>query len=154
MNKRDKKEHLIISGVYVIADILKKSQAAMFKDCILGDRLRFSSTVCHLGRGRAGSYATDITIENLRTGEKVIKTFNTLANVLRKFHIKAIEEEEVDMNTGLRTLTLTISGTTEQMKTHLRNTINSLDGWEAHETPMPWSSKSLGAGSSHHLVVK
>lgn len=81
------------SAKYRVMNILKKTNAKMFKDIEAGDILQFSVPLGYAGTGTGGTYAVDIKVENLsKPGSVTYKTFNQLPTVLGSFNL----EEEID----------------------------------------------------------
>ena len=74
-----------------IIEIKKKTTAKMFKDLKVGDVLQFSTEVKDVGRGYRGrTYATDIKVVNITTGDKVNKTFNQTGFIYGCFEFEVV----------------------------------------------------------------
>jgi membrane protease subunit (stomatin/prohibitin family) len=75
------------SGVITVKAINKKTQAKMFKDLKVGDQIYFSVPIEAAGRNRS-TYATYITVINMKTLEKTESSFNQLPTILKAFEFE------------------------------------------------------------------
>ena len=73
-----------------IVKINKVTKAKMFENLEVGDVIRMSIPVKGAGSGGRGTYASNIKIENVATGEYTFKTFNEIDNILSIFEFEAI----------------------------------------------------------------
>ncbi|MCY8549455.1 hypothetical protein MOD25_05995 [Bacillus haynesii] len=77
------------SEVLEVEKIITKTNAKMFKDLKIGDKIMLSIPVKKAGSNR-GTYASYITIENLQNGERAYKSFNQIEDMLNKFEFKIV----------------------------------------------------------------
>ncbi|MCP8969711.1 hypothetical protein [Ectobacillus ponti] len=84
----------LYSHQYRVVDILKKSNADMFKDIKVGDILQFSTSIVRntkgLGTSHSGVYATEILIENITQSMIVSRTMTKLLNILKHFELERV----------------------------------------------------------------
>jgi hypothetical protein len=68
------------SGLLKVIAVHKKTNAEVFKNLQVGDVIKMSIPVKPVGtRGsRSGTYAPNIAIRNMKTGEEGVKTFNQM----------------------------------------------------------------------------
>lgn len=78
---------MLRSDPITISKILKKTKAKMFENLKMGDSIEFSVPLKPAGRNK-GTYATYITIKNLKTGEETQSSFNQLPIVLKSFEFE------------------------------------------------------------------
>lgn len=78
---------ILDSGVITVKAIKKKTQAKMFKDLKIGDQIYFSVPIEAAGRNRS-TYATYITVTNMKTLEKTESSFNQLPTILKAFEFE------------------------------------------------------------------
>lgn len=76
---------LVLSGNYVVNNVLKKTSAKIFKDLVVGSKLNFTVTLCPAGQNRGQTYATYIKVTNTLTGEHNLFSFNEIARYLDCF---------------------------------------------------------------------
>ena len=76
------------SDLLTVVGINKKSSAKMFDKLKIGDIIRLSIEVVRVGTSRGRSYAPQIKVENIFTGECVFKTFNEIESVLSPFELQ------------------------------------------------------------------
>ena len=69
----------------VVVEVISKTNAQFFKELKVGDMLEFSTVLRGQGRGNNGTYAQNVVIKNVHTGETVVKTFNRLNSILNNF---------------------------------------------------------------------
>lgn len=72
------------SSVITITNIKRKTNAKMFCNLNVGDRIKFSVPIKYAGHNRS-TYATYITIIKLETGEQTQLSFNQLPIILNAF---------------------------------------------------------------------
>lgn len=75
------------SDEITVKKILRKTQARMFKDLKVGDKIQFSVPIEAAGRNRS-TYATYIKATNLGTNETTCSSFNQLPTVLKAFEFE------------------------------------------------------------------
>lgn len=80
------------SRVQVVSKILKKTQAAFFKNLEIGHEVEVTAFVRNPGRGR-GLYATSMRIGNITTGDEAEFTMTILAKHLAKFEFQEDRDE-------------------------------------------------------------
>jgi len=83
---------LLKSNILVVAKILRKTKARLFKDLKIGDKITFSVPIKHAGSNRGTTYSTYIETKNVATGEVVLNSFNQLPPLLETL----ILEEAID----------------------------------------------------------
>jgi hypothetical protein len=76
------------SNVFKIIKINKKSSARMFEDLSVGDEIIFTIEIEHLGTSRGRTYAPYIKIENIKTKEYTLKSFNQITSILSCFELQ------------------------------------------------------------------
>lgn len=76
----------------MLCNIISKSDAKMFKDLRIGDILIFNTTIKNVGSSRGRFYAIFMYAKNVKTNETVKKSFNEMANILKKFEFKICDE--------------------------------------------------------------
>lgn len=82
--------NLSISNKFIVKEIIKKSQAKMFKNLNVGDSVEFRLDIKHVGSGSKGrTYAPGLKIINLKTKESTIKTLNELPKILENFKFES-----------------------------------------------------------------
>ena len=79
---------ILSSNILTITKINKKSSAKMFKDLIVGDKIKLSIEVEYLGISRGRTYAPYIAIQNINTKEFTLKSFNQITSVLDCFELQ------------------------------------------------------------------
>lgn len=83
------------SSKYEVFNIIKKTNAKIFKDIEVGDILQFSVPLEYAGTGSGGTYAVDIRVENIsKPGNIAYKTFNQLPSLLRHFELEEIPDKD------------------------------------------------------------
>jgi len=75
------------SEIIIVRKIKRKSSARMFKDLKVNDIIVFSVPIETAGRNRS-TYATYITITNIRTCECTTSSFNQLPKILEAFELE------------------------------------------------------------------
>lgn len=80
---------LLQSDVLKVAKINKATKAKFFTDLSVGDEVRLSIPVKAAG-SNGGTYASYITITNLKTNDSVKKSFNELAPFLNIFDFETV----------------------------------------------------------------
>ncbi len=84
---------LSISNTFIVKEIIKKSQAKMFKNLNVGDSVEFRLDIKHIGTGSKGrTYASGIKIINVKSNELTIKTLNELPKILENFKFESEEK--------------------------------------------------------------
>ena len=83
-NRRLNMDIIMKSKVLEVVKINGKTQAKLFKDLKIGDKIQLSIPVDYAGFNR-GTYASYITVENIVTGNKTYKSFNLLPTLLNNF---------------------------------------------------------------------
>ena len=78
------------SSEYVVIRIKGKTQAEMFKDVEVGDKLQFSIPLKHAG-GSRGTHASYITAKNLTKNSLTKRSFNQLPGLLERFELEEVE---------------------------------------------------------------
>lgn len=73
-----------------IVKINRITKAKMFEDLKVGDVIRMSIPVKRAGSGGRGTYASNIKIENVATGDYAFKTFNEIGSMLSIFEFEAL----------------------------------------------------------------
>lgn len=76
---------ILRSKVLQVAKVESKTQAKLFKDLAVGDKIQLSVPVKYAGSNRGRTYASYIKVENIGTGEKVYRSFNQLPMLLNNF---------------------------------------------------------------------
>jgi hypothetical protein len=73
----------LISQQYKVTAIKAKTKAHVFEHVEVGDILEFQMFMSHSGRGRSGTYASDVlTINVTKNGMQTYKTQSQLSNIL------------------------------------------------------------------------
>ncbi|AGY48772.1 hypothetical protein Staley_89 [Bacillus phage Staley] len=73
----------LISQQYKVTAIKAKTKAHFFEHIDVGDILEFQMFMSHSGRGRSGTYASDVlTINVSKEGMQTYKTQSQLSNIL------------------------------------------------------------------------
>jgi hypothetical protein len=86
----------LVSQPYKIAAITRKTKAALFKDAVVGDTLRFSLAMTAPGsRTRGGSYAVSVRVENVTQGTHTYVTLNCIGDRLDCFALEPHVSAEV-----------------------------------------------------------
>ena len=80
-------EIVLSSKEYMVSRVFRKSKAKMFENLHVGSQIRFAVPLKSAGRNR-GTYATYITIENIKTGEETTSSFNQLPKILEAFELE------------------------------------------------------------------
>lgn len=70
-----------------INKINRKTQAKMFKDLKVGDKVEFSVPIKQAGSNR-GTYATYIIAENISSGARTNSSFNQMPRILDAFEFE------------------------------------------------------------------
>lgn len=79
---------LLESEVFEIKSIKKQTQAKIFKDMIVGDKVQFSIEIKESGFSISGSRrASYIRCTNLNTYQSVYKSFNELPKIIKCFEL-------------------------------------------------------------------
>ena len=79
---------LLESEVFEIKSIKKQTQAKMFKDMIVGDKVQFSIEIKESGFSMSGGRrASYIRCTNLNTYQSVYKSFNELPKIIKCFEL-------------------------------------------------------------------
>lgn len=76
---------ILKSEILTVRKIIRKTNAEMFKDLSVGDKIMLSLPVVHVGTSRGRTYAPHIKIENLNSHEVVSKTLNEIPQVFQCF---------------------------------------------------------------------
>ena len=84
---------ILESKKLLILDIKRKTKAKMFCDVKVGDMLQLSVPVEYVGSNRGRSYAVDIKVKNLNSGQVTHKTFNQITPLLNCFEMREIDDE-------------------------------------------------------------
>ncbi|AKC02712.1 hypothetical protein CPT_Stills84 [Bacillus phage Stills] len=75
----------LISQQYKVTEIKAKTKAYFFEHVEVGDILEFQMFMSHSGRGRSGTYASDVlTINVTKNGMQAYKTQSQLSNILSR----------------------------------------------------------------------
>lgn len=83
---------ILTSGELVVSEIIRKTTAKLFKDLVVGDKIKLSVILKPAGTNRGQTYSTYIKVENLNNGEKVFNSFNQLPKLIDCFKFKKLEE--------------------------------------------------------------
>ena len=79
---------LLESEVFEIKSIKKQTQAKIFKDMIVGDKVQFSIEIKESGFSMSGGRrASYIRCTNLNTYQSVYKSFNELPKIIKCFEL-------------------------------------------------------------------
>ena len=84
---------ILESKKLLVLDIKRKTKAKMFRDVKVGDILQLSVPIEYVGSNRGRSYAVDIKVKNLNSGQVAYKTFNQITSLLNCFEIKEIDNK-------------------------------------------------------------
>ena len=84
---------LLKSNTYQVVGIKNKTTSKFFKNIRMGSLLKFEVELKHAGSGDHGTYATNITVTNVKTKETVKKTFNQLSNILNNYELSCCGSE-------------------------------------------------------------
>lgn len=76
---------ILESKKLLVLDIKRKTKAKMFRDVKVGDILQLSVPIEYVGSNRGRSYAVDIKVKNLNSGQVAYKTFNQITSLLNCF---------------------------------------------------------------------
>ncbi len=79
-------EKIKLKNTLMVKTVKKKSQAALFKSLRTEDRIRLSTVIEY------NSYSPKVRVENIKTGEVVIKSINELNNIFDAFDLVEIKE--------------------------------------------------------------
>jgi len=81
---------ILKSKILKVKAVKKKTQAAMFENLEVGDKIRLSIPVSHAGtlHSSSGTRASYITAENLETGETTRASFNQMPRRLDVFEFE------------------------------------------------------------------
>ena len=83
---------MLVSQVFVITKILKKTKTRLIKDLKIGERIMFSMPMKGLGRGRSGIYASHVTVTNLDTDDKTRFTLNEMDRIFTLIELEKIND--------------------------------------------------------------
>lgn len=78
---------ILVSNVYTVEKIKKKTKAKMFENLKVGEQIQFSVPLRRVGRNNRGTYATYITAKNIDTGEVTEGSFNQLPKIIDSFEL-------------------------------------------------------------------
>lgn len=81
---------LMKGEILEVRKIVRK--AKLFSEIMVGDRLQLEIGVSGSGRSSRGIYANYITVSNLKTGDKVLKSFNQIGSILDCFEFVEVKE--------------------------------------------------------------
>jgi hypothetical protein len=79
-------EKIKLKNLLMVKTVKKKSQAVLFKNLRAEDRIQLSTTIEY------NSYSPKVRVENVRTGEVVIKSINELNNIFDCFDLIEVKE--------------------------------------------------------------
>jgi hypothetical protein len=82
---------LMISSIYTITNIKRKTNAKMFKNLKIGDKIEFFVPIKPADGGYRGTYAMYIAIRNISTSEVALNSFNQLPKILESFELEVVE---------------------------------------------------------------
>ncbi|MGG3986988.1 hypothetical protein [Bacillus smithii] len=73
-----------------VTEVKKKTKAKMFKNLKVGSKIMLSIPVKYAGKNSRGTYASDIGVENIETGEVTYKSFNETVPLLDLFEFEYV----------------------------------------------------------------
>lgn len=76
---------ITLRGKYFVAEVKKRTQAKLFKNLKVGDVIEFSVPLKRAGCSDGRTYASYVVIENLKSSERISKSFNQIARCLECF---------------------------------------------------------------------
>jgi hypothetical protein len=84
----------LVSAIYCVSAINRKTQAAKFKDWRVGDHIRFETYMKGVGGASGGGvYASTFYATNITQGTTVAKSQNEMVNVLSAFEFEECGED-------------------------------------------------------------
>lgn len=87
---------LLKSKPIKITSIKRKTQAKMLCNLVVGDIIQLSIKASRAGSNK-GTYASHVTVEHLKTGDKTGFSFNQISTLYNAFELEEVEENFLDL---------------------------------------------------------